>query len=68
MRINTQLDTEIETDTVINPRQEFVVLQAILATRDETIGYEETAEIGYELLGFFEALGEENMVNEDSDA
>lgn len=68
MEVNAKSGTKIEADTVLNLSQEFVALQAILATQDETISYEETAEIGYELLGFFEALGEENTSNEDDHA
>ena len=48
MAINTQSGKEVE------------ALQAILVTQGEPVSYEEAAEIGQELLGFFEALGEEN--------
>lgn len=48
MTINTQSGKEVET------------LQAILVTQGEPVSYEEAVEIGQELLGFFEALGEEN--------
>lgn len=48
MTINTQSGKEVE------------ALQAILVTQGEPVSYEEAIEIGQELLGFFEALGEEN--------
>ncbi len=35
-------------------------LRTILAAQGETVSYKETIDIGRELLGFFEALSEEN--------
>ena len=56
MAIKTQSDVE----TGVAHNEELDALQAILTARGETISYEETVEIGRELVGFFEALGKEN--------
>jgi hypothetical protein len=55
MAIKTKSDIEVE------------ALQAILVAQGESVSYEEAAELGVELVGFFEALGEENE-QEDSHA
>ncbi len=64
MVMNTQLDTGID----VTPSEELEVLQAILIAQGEIVSYKDVADISYELLGFFEALGEENIANENSDA
>lgn len=64
MAMNAQLDTGID----VTPSEELEALQAILATQGEIVSYKDVADISYELLGFFEALGEENIANENSDA
>lgn len=46
---------------------EVEALQAILVAQGEPVSYEEAAELSVELVGFFEALGEENE-QEDSHA
>lgn len=56
MAIKAQPDTEI----VVAHNEELDALQAILTAQGKAVSYEEVAEIGHELLGFFEALGEEN--------
>lgn len=63
MAIKTQSDTEIDVMT----SEELETLQAILAAQGESVSYKEVADIGYELLGFFEALGEENISDEHED-
>ena len=40
--------------------EELESLQRILATQNQSLGYDETAGIAQELLDFFEALSEEN--------
>ena len=64
MAINAQLDTSIN----VTPSEELEALQAILVAQGEVMSYKDAADISYELLGFFEAFGEENIANEDSDA
>ena len=64
MVMNTQLDTGID----VTPSEELEVLQAILIAQGKVVSYKDVADISYELLGFFEALGEENIANENSDA
>lgn len=64
MATKAQLDTEIG----IAQNNDFEALQAILVAQGEAVvSYDEAADIGRELLGFFEALGEENE-QEDSHA
>lgn len=63
MATKAQLDTE----TDIAQSNELEALQAILAAQGEAVSYDEAADIGRELLGFFEALGDENE-QEDSHA
>ena len=49
-------------------QEELETLQAILASQGRSVSYEESVEVAYELLGFFEALGEENPQGEVSHA
>lgn len=63
---NMATTTQLDTGTGVAPSEELDALQAILAAQGEPVSYEETIIIGQELLGFFEALGEEN--DEVSDA
>jgi hypothetical protein len=63
MAIRAQPDME----TGVAHDGDLEVLQAILTAQGKPVSYEEVAGIGYELLGFFEALGEENgQIEEDS--
>jgi|GEM_PF-3534394 len=66
MAVKTQSDTGTDVDAA--PSEELEALQAILAAQGEVVSYKEAANIGYELLGFFEALGEENEQAEDGHA
>lgn len=66
MAVEAQSDTETSFDRV--PNKELETLQAILAIQGEAVSYEEAADIGSELIGFFEAFGEENEPIEDSHA
>lgn len=67
MAFKTQSDTETNVDAVSS--EELEALQAILTTQQgEAVSYKEAVDIGYELLGFFEALGEENEQVEDNHA
>ena len=66
MAVKTQSDTGIDVDAA--PSEELEALQAILAAQGELVSYKEAVDIGYELIGFFEALGEENEQAEDSHA
>lgn len=61
--MTTKTQAAIETGVVHS--KELDTLQAILAVQGESVSYEETVNIGRELLGFFEALGEENEQTED---
>jgi hypothetical protein len=63
MAVKTQSDAEINVDAMSS--EELEALQAILAAQGESVSYKEVADIGYELLGFFEALGEENISNDE---
>lgn len=56
MAIKSQSDME----TGVTHSEELEALQAILTAQGEAVSYEEAVDIGRELLGFFEALGEEN--------
>lgn len=56
MAIKSQSDME----TGVAHSEELEELQAILTAQGEAVRYEEAVDIGRELLGFFEALGEEN--------
>jgi len=66
MAARTQSDTKTGIDGV--PGSEFEALQTILAAQGDSVSYEEAAAIGDELLGFFEAFGEDNEPNEDRHA
>lgn len=66
MAIKTQPETEMYAD--IGRNEGFQVLQAILSSRGQTVSYDEAASIGSELLGFFEAFGEVNELEEQNDA
>ena len=66
MAIRTQFSSDSPVNRVQNEGSE--ALQAILATQGTTVTYEEATEIGHELLGFFEALGEENEQSEGNHA
>lgn len=66
MAIEIPLQSEPTEDLVLS--QELEALQAILAAQGNTVSGKETAEIGYGLLDFFEALGEYNESIEESDA
>lgn len=66
MAIKTQPETEMYADTGRN--EGFYVLQAILSSQGQSVSYDEAASIGNELLGFFEAFGEVNETEEQSDA
>jgi hypothetical protein len=66
MAIIGQLDSETLESTAHSA--EFEALQALLVAQGETLSYEEAADFGYELLGFFQALGEENEPTEASHA
>ena len=61
MATETQPNTEIE----VVHTEELDALQAILVAQGKAVSYEEVADIGRELLGFFEALGEENRQVEE---
>lgn len=65
MATKAQSETEIYAD--IGRNEGFEVLQAILSTQGQVVSYEEAADIGNELLGFFEALGEINEELEEHD-
>ena len=65
MAIRAQPDME----TGVDHDGDLEVLRAILTAQGKPVSYEEVADIGHELLGFFEALGEENgQIEEDSHA
>lgn len=61
MAVKTQSDAGINAVS----SEELEALQAILSAQGESVSYKEVADIGYELLGFFEALGEENVSNDE---
>ncbi|MCB9819946.1 hypothetical protein H6796_01425 [Candidatus Nomurabacteria bacterium] len=65
MATKAQSETEIYAD--ISRNEGFEVLQAILSAQGQVVSYEEAADIGNELLGFFEALGEINEELEEYD-
>lgn len=58
MAIKMELRTETYADT--EEYQGFRELQSILAEQGYSLSYEETAEIGVELIEFLKALGEAN--------
>ena len=64
MATETKLNTEIE----VVHTEELDALQAILVAQGSAISYKETADIGRELLGFLEALGEENECLQEDDS
>jgi hypothetical protein len=66
MAVEAQSHTETSLDR--DSSKELEALRAILATQGEAVSYEEAADIGNELLSFFEAFGEGNEITEDSHA
>lgn len=66
MAINGQFSSKTSVNT--DRDMEFEVLQAILAAQGDTVSYEEAADISYQLLEFFKALGEDSEEAEDSHA
>lgn len=54
----TRAQSNMQTEVVHD--EELDVLQAILVAQGKIVSYEEAVDIGHELVGFFEALGEEN--------
>ena len=61
-------ETQSNTELGVIHTEELDALQTILATQSSAISYKEVADIGRELLGFFEALGEENECIQDDDS
>jgi hypothetical protein len=66
MAFKTQPETKTYED--VYRSEDFEVLQAILSSQGQKVSYDEAASIGNELLGFFEAFGEVNELEEPSDA
>lgn len=62
MAVKIGLSSKTSVDTAQSAELE--VLQAILTAQGKTVSCEEVASIGYELLGFFEAFGEDNEQDE----
>ena len=56
------------TDVGVVSSEELETLQTILAIQGKPVSYEEAADISYQLLGFFEALGEDNGQGRESHA
>lgn len=61
-------DSYHETSVQQTYSDELKALQAILISQGEIASYEEAADIGNELLSFFEALGEEATQSEANHA
>ena len=60
--------TQSDIESGVTHTKEMSALQAILSTQGKSVSYSEAVDIGHELVGFFEALGEENIPDaEDSD-
>lgn len=60
--------TESDIESGVAHTEEMSALQAILSAQGQSVSYSETVSIGRELVGFFEALGEDNVLeNEECD-
>ena len=57
--------TQSDIESGVTHTEEMSALQAILSTQGQSVSYSEAVDIGNELVGFFEALGEEIMQDEE---
>jgi hypothetical protein len=62
MAINTRVSTGLDTD--IMDSDELETLKSLLDSQGSAISHDEVVEMSYELLSFFEALGENNEGND----